>query len=216
MVVVGDVRGLRGLDRTTGEERWTSPVRLHDDSGVGVARGAAAVTGNTVIVPAAGKLVAIDARTGTELWQGQELHRPSAVEGFVVGYQGKGPSPKVIALDSETGETLWTATGRPSYGDLWAIGGGAVSVLEVAPGIVAYELATGTVRWRRGDQMGQPQSAVGDAVYVLWESYLAVLSSTDRSTRWEANAPLGSPWMHSLGSNTGSLFVSVDTLPPGD
>ncbi len=213
MVVVGSFTGLRGLDRATGEERWTSPVALQDDSGVGVARGAAAVSGDTVIVPAGGNLVAIDARTGTQLWHGQGLHHPSAAEGFVVGYSRDGPSQKVSGLDAVTGETLWTAPGRPSYGDLWAIGGGTVSALDAAPGIVAYELATGAVRWRRDDVMGEPQSAVGDAVFTLWEAYVGVLSPTDGSTRWEALEPLGSRLMSSVGSNSGSLFVSVNSLP---
>ncbi len=217
VVVVGGFDGLRGLDRATGVERWTSPMRLQDDSGVGVSRGSAAVTGNTVIVPAGGNLVAIDADTGQQLWQAHGLRHPSAWEGFVVGYLGQGPSQKVTALDAETGATLWTAPGRPSYGDLWAIGGGTVSVLDPASGIVAYELATGEVRWRRDDpRLGEPRSAEGDAVFVLWDSYLAVLSSTDGSIRWEVESPLGSTQMNSLGINSGSLFVSVDTLPPGD
>jgi outer membrane protein assembly factor BamB len=215
VVLAGNVGGLRGFDRTTGTQLWTSPLALQDDSGVRVERSAAAVAGAIVILPAHGNLVAIDARTGTELWQAPGLHHPSAGAGFVVGYQGNGPAQTVSAIDAHTGTLLWTQPGAPSYGDLWAIGGGVVAVLDDTHQIVAYELATGQVRWRRTAQdstRSEPQIAVDDAVFILWEANVGVLSPTDGSTRWEAQAPLGSPLMSSVANNTDTLFVSVNTL----
>ncbi len=49
--------GLVGLDRISGTQLWSSEVSLLDESGVGAARGPAAVDGSTVMIPAASEVV---------------------------------------------------------------------------------------------------------------------------------------------------------------
>ena len=79
-VAVVSAGGLRGLDRATGAELWATPgTDLSDTSGVGTARGAAAVDGETVILPTPA-LVAVDAPTGNLLWEAPTLGHPSAAE----------------------------------------------------------------------------------------------------------------------------------------
>ena len=129
--------GLRGLERSTGRQLWTSDVHFSDESGVVVSRGATAVTGDTVIVPTGQTLTAIDARTGAELWQAPRLDHPAAFGQYVVGYvpdEGPVQSLKVTVLNAATGETLWTQQGTPSYGELWAVDDEAIFVLDGADG----------------------------------------------------------------------------------
>jgi hypothetical protein len=52
--------GVRGVDRLSGDVRWTSPVHLVDSSHVGVGRAPGALTGNTLVIPADTVDVALD------------------------------------------------------------------------------------------------------------------------------------------------------------
>lgn len=245
VVVLSVPTGLVGLDRASGRQIWSSDVLLLDESGVMAARGPAAVDGQTVMIPAASQfvsaydssgatvlvptggsaLVAVDASTGAKLWQGPRLDHPTAAEGYVVGYvrsQGvpsAGPQARVIAVDVATGEQVWSKPGSESYGDLWAIGDGAVYVNDQSsngpPDVVAYELQTGDERWRRSTSDSSvthdPQRVADDAVVVLWE-FLAVLSTTDGTTRWTVSGSQETP-MSSVGHDAASIFVSFNSLP---
>jgi outer membrane protein assembly factor BamB len=214
-VIVADTHP-SALDRSTGKPRWRSDVILQDESGVGVARAATAVSGDTVIVPAGPETIAIDGRSGSELWRTEAVHHPAASGSSAVGYITRGPATDVRVLDMTTGEARWTAPGAPSYGDLWAIGDDVVTVLDRAGGIVAYDVDTGDVRWRRDESVGQPHQTTGDSVINLWGGMLSVLSSADGSTRWSHEKPMGSDLMSSLAANPATVFVAVNTLPFGD
>jgi outer membrane protein assembly factor BamB len=240
--------GLVGLDRVSGKQLWSSDVSLLDESGVGVARGPAAVDGSTVMIPAASKvvtgvatdggaivsgpnlppgetvaipigpstLVAVDGTSGATLWQGPRLDHPAAAEGYVVGYVHSGPDSNVVVADVATGEEVWTKPGSESYGDLWALGDGAVYVnVRNETGladVVAYELESGDERWRRStDQMpGEPQQVIDDGVALLWND-LALLATIDGATRWTVPGPPETP-MSSVGHNSTSMFVSFNGL----
>jgi hypothetical protein len=250
--------GLVGLDRASGTQLWSSEVFLLDESGVGVARGPAAVDGSTVMIPAASEvitgvatdggvivsgpdlppgdtvtipmgpstLVAVDASTGATLWQGPRLDHPAAADGYVVGYvhsgmgSASGPNYGVVVVDAATGEQLWSKPGRESYGDLWAIGDGAVFVNDIGddslPDVVGYELESGDERWRRptGESLpSDPQQVVEDGVVVLWND-LALLSTADGTTRWTIPASVSPETpMSSTGHNATSVFVSFNGLP---
>lgn len=176
-------------------------------------------------------LVAVDATTGATLWEGGRLDHPVAADGYVVGYVrsagrlSSGPDSQVIVVDAATGEQLWTAPGMESYGDLWAIGDGAVYVRVVLddnmPGVVAYELDSGDERWRLGASpdgiwLGDPQQVAIDGV-VLLALDLALLSTADGTTRWSVAGPRNpdNP-MSSVGHNSASVFVSFNSMPWGD
>jgi outer membrane protein assembly factor BamB len=242
VVVLAVPTGLVGLERTSGELMWSSDVFLLDQSGVGVSRGPAAVDGSTVIIPAAtdmipaldaagqtvmvpvepSALVAVDASTGATLWQGSRLDHPVAGDGYVVGYvhagaMAGGRDAEVIVVDAMTGEQLWSKPGQESYGDLWAIGDGAVYVNAIGDGtprdVVAYELKSGVERWRRTTDTplpGEPQQVADDGVVLLLDN-LAVLSSADGTTRWTIAASVAPETpMSSVGHNAASIFVSFN------
>ena len=251
--------GLVGLDRVSGTQLWSSEVFLLDESGVGVARGPAAVDGSTVMIPAASEvitgvavdggvivsgpdlppgdtvtipmgpstLIAVDASTGATLWTGPRLDHPAAADGYVVGYVhsgmgSSGPNSEVVVVDSTTGEQLWSQPGRESYGDLWAIGDGAVYVNgfgdDSLPDVVAYELDSGDERWRHSTEsvLSDPQQVVDDGVVLLW-SDLAMLSTPDGTTRWTIPASVSPDTpMSSVGHNSASIFVSFNGLQSTD
>jgi outer membrane protein assembly factor BamB len=281
VAVLAAPSGLVGLDRVNGTQLWSSEVFLLDESGVGVARGPAAVDGSTVMIPAASQiatapmppggesgtgccvapdgatycvgepgetspgaviagdddppcelvtaplgpstLVAVDASTGATLWQGPRLDHPAAADGYVVGYVhagmgSSGPNSEVVVVDAATGEQLWSQPGSESYGDLWAIGDGAVYVNVISddslPSVVAYELESGDERWRLSPEsmLSEPQQVVNDGVALLWND-LAMLSTTDGTTRWTIPATVSPETpMSSVGHNPASMFVSFNGL----
>jgi outer membrane protein assembly factor BamB len=211
---------LRGLDRATGAELWSIPeTDVTDTSGVGAARGPAAVDGQTVVLPAGGPpiggpaLVAIDAPTGDLLWDAPMLGHPSAADATVVGVASSAPNATLTSLELATGEPLWTQPGQPSYGELWAIGDGGVYVLDQTGETVAYELDDGTVRWSVQQRLGMPQLVINDGVVLLWETSLAMLSTVDGSVRWALDTPIDSRLMNSAGANSTDVVIAVNSLP---
>jgi outer membrane protein assembly factor BamB len=222
VAVVGDATSpgassrFRGIDRVTGDELWVSGTPLEDRSGVFVARSPAAVLGEVLVVPTGATVTAIDMRTGAMLWEAPQLDHPVAADGVIVGTRGaNSPAPSVAALDAASGQELWSAPGRPSYGDLLAVGDGVVAVLRPdGPGFVAYELSSGDERWRvTQTPPGEPQLISGTSLVLLWEGDVSVLSTTDGATTWSATEPFGLPLMNSVGSNGDTVFVAINSLP---
>jgi outer membrane protein assembly factor BamB len=217
VVVVDEGVRLRGLDRFTGQELWSSELAFQDLSGVVAARAATAVDGDMVIVPTSTGLVALNAPTGRERWRSQPYGHPTAGNRAVVATT---ETPGAfVTLEAATGIERFRATGAPSYGEIWAVGDGAVHVIDPQAGIVAYDLATGAVRWSRPlDERlyGQPQLVLGSRLILLWEAQLAVLETSTGSTWWLVDRPLATSWTNSVGANTGSVIVAANTLPFAD
>ncbi len=216
---------LAGHDRASGVRLWmTSGIGGGDMSGDLSGWWAGAVDGDRLFLPAGSATVALDAASGAELWRGPALDDPWARDGQVVGGvpQGDAPDldgPEITAIDASNGAQAWTAPGRESYGDLLAVGDGAVIVADVNNGeLVAYELDTGQVRWQQPFQtsVGEAQLVADGAVFTLWEDVLAALSTADGSVRWAWRSPVGSPWMNHLGANARTLCVAINSLPWGD
>jgi outer membrane protein assembly factor BamB len=157
-------------------------------------------------------------RTGAMLWEAPELDHLAAAGGTIVGRR-----VEIEAIDAASGQELWSAPGRPSYGGFLAVGDGVIAVLDLvgpdsgAPGLVAYELSSGIERWRATPTpAAEPQMIDGTSLVLLWEGELAVLSTTDGATVWSATEPFGSPLMNSVGSNGDSVFVAINSLPWAD
>lgn len=207
---------VRGIDRATGVEVWASDVVFNDLSGVAVARGPAAVWEGTIAVPTGESLTALDIATGTVRWVGPQTDHPEAAEGVVVGTTDSGRT--VRALDAFSGELLWEAPGRASYGDLLAVGDGIV-VVNSSEGqqLIAYHLRDGSERWRidaRG--VGEPQVIVDGTLVSLWEGTLSAVSTPDGTVRWSRQEPLDSMWMSSVATDGAVVYVAANSRPWGD
>jgi outer membrane protein assembly factor BamB len=238
----GGGHALVGVDARTGAERWRV-AKVGSEFLVANAQDVVTVASNNHVVRALdrstgreadstsmsdGSQFAVDARTGALVWYPPPgLNSPTASGAFVVGVvpypSGPGPAPgspppppptpQISVFDGSTGETLWTADGSPSYGNLWALDESALYI-SGAGGIESYELATGTVRWRHDPRAaGDPQQSDGKSVILLWEGHLEVLDAADGKSRWAADSPLGSTLMSTTGYNSTSVFVSVNTRP---
>lgn len=215
-VIVGAAT-LRGLDRGTGTPRWSQDV-------IGAASGGgsplAAVDDEAVVLLTSVGLVRIDATTGATRWQARgtmsDVGTLALADGVVVASLGNGPSSRIQAFDAADGSERWTQPARLAYGNSWAIGDGIVVVLDPSDGaMLAYELASGKVRWRHeqaSQPLGEPQSIVGTTVVSLWESQLDALSTGDGSVRWSASQPFGSPLMNSTRVVGDTVVVAINCL----
>jgi hypothetical protein len=181
-------------------------------------------------------MVAYDASDGQELPAGgpeeerPEPPPPGTGEPTLVVVDGirieGGQDEPTTAFDEKSDEQLWTQPGSPPYDDVWAIGDGAVFVVDgnLSAGggrIVAYELDSGEMRWERseidpyGAEVGWPWHVDGDELFTIW-SNLAVLSTTDGSTRWGTDYPVAElPRMTGVRANDDSVFVAFSSQASG-
>lgn len=206
---------LLALDRLTGAELWRQTTsRSTLDSVV--------VRGDWLVTSDREATHGFDLATGTPRWQGEPLASMVVGGDTVVGTPPQtGPFDVGIrAIDLTTGTTRWSAVGKPSYGNIVAIDDTTVAVL--APpfdigGVTAYALADGSVRWHRGDTIGEPQLlGPGGALVLLWEAHLGVHESATGDPRWQLTDPLGTTMMSSVGADDTTLFVSINSRPWGD
>jgi hypothetical protein len=171
-----------------------------------------------VVVFSAGGLVAVDAATGTVLWHEQAPVGTlgGASDGvFVTG----GQDDELAGWETSTGARSWTGSGTPPYDDTWAIGDGAVFVVDrIGRQIVAHDLATGDVRWRSPwDPVRYPWPfhADDDTAYLLWWNVDAV-STDDGSPRWSTDfAPDGQHRFASVAANDDVVITNVTSRSPG-
>ena len=122
----------------------------------------------------------------------------------------------MTALDARTGAPLWSAPGRPSYGDIWVLGDGAAYVSGERGGVVAYDLRTGAQRWNLTALLGaEPWASANGVLYAGWERIVTALSTSDGQPRWTLEVKLVErAWMTALTTNGRSAFVSVDDFAP--
>ena len=218
---------VRGLDRLTGQQIWTSDEHFGDPSSIVVSRGSTAVDGDLVVVPTGTTIVAFDAPTGQQLWEAPRLDHPVAAYGYVIGMDSAGsPSPATQAtlLDAATGEPVLVLQGQQSYRELWAIGENVVYLLDAnnrsqPAGLVAFELPGGDERWRLSgwDVVGEPQQTVGNNVIVRTRGGVAMLSGADGTSLWMLPSPADSTGgINNVGAGGDVVFVTFDALPPAD
>jgi len=125
------------IDAATGRTIWTfdpevprARVARHICCDV-VNRGAALFGGNVYVGTLDGRLIAIDAETGTEVWSAQttDVNKPQAITGYpriaggkvLIGNAGAefGVRGYITAYDAATGEQVWrlyTVPGDPALG----------------------------------------------------------------------------------------------------
>ena len=104
-VLLGD----SAFDRTTGERLWTNPDLVAGQSGT-----VTAVVGNIAYLsdPSNSRAVGIDVRSGRQVWRtaGDGSFIPlSTSDGLLLGSGLSDGSEALMAVDTGTGETVWTA-----------------------------------------------------------------------------------------------------------
>jgi outer membrane protein assembly factor BamB len=204
----------RALDRATGTETWTAEIVTPVDADA--AQFGATIDGDTVVLLPGP--VALDATTGHELWRANaDLGNavPGPIEDGIVVWGGQDDPTQ--GLDETTGGLVWTMPGSPAYDDVWAVGDGAVYVVEPATAeMVAYELADGSERWRRpfdGIRNTWPYEVAGEIVFAMW-SNLDALSTADGSVLWSTDYPPADfPRMTGIAADDTGVFVALSSAP---
>ena len=87
LVIVSTPAGISGVNRETGETAWTNATRVDDEIAY-AGEHPAALDRDNLIIPSGAATVAIEARTGEEVWRGATLGNPSAADAVVVGTTG--------------------------------------------------------------------------------------------------------------------------------
>jgi outer membrane protein assembly factor BamB len=123
---------------------------------------------------------------------------------------------KLLALDPDTGKTLWE-TKRPVSAS-WSspisieVNGKSVVVLAANPGLAAYEVSSGAEIWHADGVSGEiaPSPAYGDGKLFVGESgsVLMAVSAVDGKIEWTTSDPV-LPDIGSLAYAKGLVFLSA-------
>lgn len=156
--------------------------------------------------------------------------QPQSDNGFIVdgvrveGGQGVPTRP----FNAAGGELLWEQPGSWVYGDVSAVGDGAVFALEqgATTRLVGYELHTGDIRWEKpvvNPYVGSswPWHVAGQRLFTLWFN-AAVLSTIDGSLLWRTDFPTPSKpadpaplRMSGVRANDRTVFISFSAVRSG-
>ena len=185
----GQVSFIRAAD---GAVDWTI------DATGEIARSPAVADGTVVVPVEPGSMVALDARSGDELWRTSIAERggvgtPTIDGGRVLTASGLDGAPVaergISAVDLRTGSRLWrwaSPTGDRIYTP--AMRDGRAFVVSEAGFAVALDAATGMEMWRTGVAGPAEANAVvtGEAVAIADDGgSVSALGMTDGRIRWE-------------------------------
>jgi outer membrane protein assembly factor BamB len=192
VVVVGGAHTVTALSRSDGGFLWSRPSAAAVHS--------LRVAGGRVLVgDDAGRLTALDTRTGVASWSAQlpgRLWSPARVDGStgsVAATWHGGDAPALRVFDQATGQLRWEAP-TDRYSSAPVIAGGAV-VVAVGDGdrharVEARDLVTGRVRWQTAVPASFEEAIepAADRMQVAVVDHFGVVSLLDLRTgrlRWQ-------------------------------
>ncbi|MET0661913.1 MAG: PQQ-binding-like beta-propeller repeat protein, partial [Ilumatobacteraceae bacterium] len=198
MCEVGQVPQAAAYDLDDGSFRWAScadgnayrSVRAVTDDAVYVEEVGGTAQGDTIALDPADGSVLADA---PELPPGARVPTgPIEVDGLTVS----GGQDDPVAVRGANGES-WTQPGTWAYDNVWAIDDDAVFAVERGNGfdssrLVAYELATGDIRWEYvGDPYAEglwPWHAEEGRLFTVWNN-LQVRDTGSGDLLWKTSYP---------------------------
>lgn len=156
VVVVAELDGeVLGLDLDTGDVRWTTSLA----DGISYIEAAPAADDGEVFIGNEHKFARLDPETGAPNWVDDPITDPDDYfttddamaigSGFVIGSLSR--EGGVSAWDRDTGALVWNVTATDETEGVNGspvIVGNVVYVVDSTGGVTAYELATGTKKWR--------------------------------------------------------------------
>jgi len=225
MIATGPWSVLYAIDVQDGKRLWTydpGVPRLHGLKACCdvVNRGAALYEGNVIVGTLDGRLVAVDATTGVEVWETLTVDpespytitgAPRVVEGLVlIGNGGAefGVRGYVTAYDARTGEQVWrtyTVPGNPAdgfesaameraaetwTGEWWTVGGGGTAWDAMAYDPELELLYIGTGNGSPWSRL-QRSPGGGDNLYL---SSIIALRPSDGELVWHYQTTPGDHW----------------------
>jgi outer membrane protein assembly factor BamB len=212
-----DIGAAIAIDAASGQQRWrTDLLPAATDEEVRVK----AVGDGRVYVNLkyngpfySGRVYALDAATGTELWS-YEFTPPTgllnATWDAVLATDNTGRSVlavsfyegRIVGLDAQTGAVRWTiprlSTVTTRDDPRWMTASeGVILATSTQPNLIAgYDVATGVQLWRTMSDQGSaadvPLTSDADLVYVcFWNGVLAAYDVATGQRRWLRTAPTG-------------------------
>jgi outer membrane protein assembly factor BamB len=179
----GSVPGshLHALDADTGRRRWKAD--LHAPEQGFFAEGPVVAGGLAYVASASGMLVAVDTRSGREVWR-DEGGFPLVAgvrAGLVIALVGD----RMVGFDPATGARRWQTPVGSGTGERWVVPDGDAVLATAGGGVVAVDAATGATRWRAavGDATGRPVAA-GKRVYVATRDRLVAVDRASGREVW--------------------------------
>jgi outer membrane protein assembly factor BamB len=167
---------LHALDAGTGRRRWRADLHAPEQ---GFFAEPPVVAGGLAYVASASRmLVAVDTRSGREVWRDQDGF--PLVAGVRAGLAIALVGDRLAGFDAATGARRWQTPVGSGPGEQWAVLDGDAVLATANGGVVAVDAATGAARWRAavGDAAGRPVAA-GERVYVATRDRLVAI---DRAT----------------------------------
>ncbi len=201
----------RAIDLNTGKDAWTYRYPDADADNYGFSRSTPTVSGGKVYaVSRLGKVYCLDAKTGKPIWYRDMTsefggRRPSWEYAWSVLIDGNkaiavpgGPAGALVALDKETGKTIWQGGGDEGSGYstpvLANLAGRKQYVVFLAKCIVGVDPESGRQLWRYPWETAYDVNAanpivIGDNVFVSsgYEHGCVMLnlSSGQPKVRWQ-------------------------------
>ena len=148
------------------------------------------------------RIYAIDAQTGADIWSKQMPYpvwgSPSADENLVFFGLGRGnfsdsdpiPAGKVVALDAETGDTVWEHEAKDAVLTAIAVRNGYVTFGSRDGSVYCLSATDGKRNWQTGlgDPVVSSPAVTPDTVYAATKNgYIYALSTDDGKVKWEFN-----------------------------
>lgn len=136
-----------------------------------------------------------------------------------------GQDDPLVGLDATTGEEIWRTVGIPVYDDVWATDDDGVYVLAwdvdgetSGSWIAAYDVASGTERWRvDSNVLAWPWHVANGRLFAMWFD-LQVMDTSDGSILWATSfgqPASGFPRMFGAVTNETSVIVSFTSVQAG-
>ncbi len=209
--------GLTALNADNGKLIWSTALAPEDEEDDGhISGGLAYYKGRVFITTGFGDVVAVDAGSGQEIWReyvrGPMRSAPTVRSGRVFALT---IDNRLLALNAENGETLWTHAGIGESANL--LGGGSPAVdgnIVVVPyssgELVALDIETGNLLWsdtltviRRTESVSTLSHIRGNPVIdrgrVIAVSHGGIMASIDISSGqrvWDRElGGMGTPWV---------------------
>lgn len=186
-VAAGD-KVLRAYDLAQSREAWAFR------NGAPLVAGVLTLGGRVFVADVDGQVMALDARTGEEVWRYRLRERPEAVLATPVAVANDrivlaGADGDVVCLNATDGVPVWrVALGVPVEVTPTA-GEGRVYLATTRGRLLALEAASGTIRWTFAlpdttVRLAAPALAGQDLVFGASDGFLRMLDARTGSLRW--------------------------------
>ena len=173
---------LHALDAATGRRRWAAD--LHAPTQGFFTRGPVVAGGLVYLPTTSGMLLAVETRTGREVWRVQSGF--PVVAGVRDRLLAALLDDRLVGFDTAGGARRWQTPVATGPGEQWAVLDGD-AVLVAGDGLVAVAAATGAARWRAdvGPAAGPPVAARG-RVYVATRDRLVAVDLASGREVWRS------------------------------